>query len=413
MNTTTDWYVYRNQQRWGPFSWQQMLEMALGGNITPTDQLWHPQYPNFINANQVQGLFESSRLGLNKVVGGKAPLPVAGPIISELPIPATPGNTSGNYNNDAEAVIYGDCIFYVTLDIRLFKMKLDGTSSQDTGLVSSHRYRELSSLSIIDRTLYYVINDWSDSTPGISIYKTELGLESKETEPSHYTPKCIFSDSKEHNFRKAMVVGNWIFYSSTDGLFKVDTYGKRHQKLATGWINYFGVVGDSIYFQLDPLFARKDQLHTIGTDGTNEQIILPINKQLVKRLNTNDYSYSDLYISGDWFYYTSYVPSFGKRVIHKARIDGSEETILNNNECYGFNVIGDWIYFINDSDERRLYRIKTDGSNETCINDQTNIAKIFDLDGIILCYCSTKELPGKLVSIFSIQPDGSNYLKLF
>jgi hypothetical protein len=34
--------------------------MAQRGNVQPNDQLWHPHYPNFVIANQVQGLFESS-----------------------------------------------------------------------------------------------------------------------------------------------------------------------------------------------------------------------------------------------------------------------------------------------------------------------------------------------------------------
>jgi rubredoxin len=57
----TDWYVYRDQQRWGPFSWEQMLEMAQHGNIKPNDKLWHPhQYPNFVIASKLQGLFVAS-----------------------------------------------------------------------------------------------------------------------------------------------------------------------------------------------------------------------------------------------------------------------------------------------------------------------------------------------------------------
>ena len=61
MSTETDWYLYREQQRWGPYSWQEMVEMAQHGNVKPNDQLWHPQYPNFVIANQVQGLFQSSK----------------------------------------------------------------------------------------------------------------------------------------------------------------------------------------------------------------------------------------------------------------------------------------------------------------------------------------------------------------
>jgi uncharacterized protein YbjQ (UPF0145 family) len=59
MSTETNWYIYRGQQQGGPYTWQQLLEMAHGGQIKPSDQLWHPQYPNKVNADQVQGLSES------------------------------------------------------------------------------------------------------------------------------------------------------------------------------------------------------------------------------------------------------------------------------------------------------------------------------------------------------------------
>lgn len=60
MSTETDWYVYRGNQRWGPYHWQQLLEMAQRGELQPSDQLWHPHYPNMVNANQVDGLFSAS-----------------------------------------------------------------------------------------------------------------------------------------------------------------------------------------------------------------------------------------------------------------------------------------------------------------------------------------------------------------
>ena len=58
MSAENDWYLYRGQQRWGPYSWQQMIEMAQSGNIQSSDQLWHSDYPDFVNANQVRGLFD-------------------------------------------------------------------------------------------------------------------------------------------------------------------------------------------------------------------------------------------------------------------------------------------------------------------------------------------------------------------
>ena len=58
MSLETDWFMYRGQQRWGPYTWKQLQEMIQGGQIGPSDQLWHSQYPNKINANQMKGLSE-------------------------------------------------------------------------------------------------------------------------------------------------------------------------------------------------------------------------------------------------------------------------------------------------------------------------------------------------------------------
>ena len=58
MSLETNWYLYRGQQRWGPYTWQQLQEMVQGGQIGPGDQLWHSQYPNKISANQMKGLSE-------------------------------------------------------------------------------------------------------------------------------------------------------------------------------------------------------------------------------------------------------------------------------------------------------------------------------------------------------------------
>jgi uncharacterized protein YbjQ (UPF0145 family) len=58
MGLENNWYVIRDQKRWGPYTWQQLIEMVKGGQLGPDDQLWHSQYPNKISANQLQGLSE-------------------------------------------------------------------------------------------------------------------------------------------------------------------------------------------------------------------------------------------------------------------------------------------------------------------------------------------------------------------
>jgi len=54
----TNWYVYREQQRWGPYTWPQLREMVQAGQIQPADQLWHAQSPTKVRADQMQGLSE-------------------------------------------------------------------------------------------------------------------------------------------------------------------------------------------------------------------------------------------------------------------------------------------------------------------------------------------------------------------
>ena len=64
MSLEINWHVYRGQKRYGPYKWQQLLEMAQSGQLQPTDNLWHPQYPNMINANQMEGLSKLFKSGV-------------------------------------------------------------------------------------------------------------------------------------------------------------------------------------------------------------------------------------------------------------------------------------------------------------------------------------------------------------
>jgi hypothetical protein len=41
---------------------------------------------------------------------------------------------------------------------------------------------------------------------------------------------------------------------------------------------------------------------------------------------------------------------------------------LNDDASYGINVVGDRIYYRNDSDDDKLYTIKTDGSDRRLVD---------------------------------------------
>ncbi|OLN31749.1 Basic protein [Desulfosporosinus metallidurans] len=55
--------------------------------------------------------------------------------------------------------------------------------------------------------------------------------------------------------------------------------------------------------------------------------------------------------------------------LYKIRTDGTGKTKLNSDQSYDINVVGDWIYYSNVSDNMYLYKIRTDGTGETKLNN--------------------------------------------
>lgn len=75
-------------------------------------------------------------------------------------------------------------------------------------------------------------------------------------------------------------------------------------------------------------------------------------------------------VLGDYIYYinqpepTTYIGN-----IYRIDKNGKEKEELYNAKCTSMTVVGDWIYFINLSDRNKIYKIKTDGSNLTKLID--------------------------------------------
>jgi hypothetical protein len=70
--------------------------------------------------------------------------------------------------------------------------------------------------------------------------------------------------------------------------------------------------------------------------------------------------------SGDWVYYVNYDDG---ESLYRIRTDGTERTKLNDDWSTGINVVGDWVYYQNYDDDS-LYRIRTGGTERTKLNDE-------------------------------------------
>ncbi len=53
------WYLSRDGQSFGPYSWDEIVSFSKTGHLKPQDQLWNPMNNQWMQADQISGLFPS------------------------------------------------------------------------------------------------------------------------------------------------------------------------------------------------------------------------------------------------------------------------------------------------------------------------------------------------------------------
>jgi len=179
--------------------------------------------------------------------------------------------------------------------------------------------------------------------------------------------------------------GDWIYYTNGQALHKRRTDGSE-KTLLTGYCNsYINVVGEWVYFS-------TGYLSRIRTDGTGESRLTDMN---------NDQYINGQYITvvSDWIYYRNENDNYS---IYKIRTDGSENTKLNDESIHYINVEDGWIYYTNTNDGC-IYRIRTDGGDRTKLSD-FSVGDLQVIDGWM--YGSAPN------EIFKMRIDGSERTKI-
>jgi hypothetical protein len=104
---------------------------------------------------------------------------------------------------------------------------------------------------------------------------------------------------------------------------------------------------------------------------------------------------------GKWVYYSNY--SDGKK-IYKMHSNGSQNTKLNDTESEYINVVNDWVYYYNESEDN-IYKMRTDGTKSTKLNDDGGVYINVVNDWIYYCNAST-------FNIYKMRIDGTEKTKL-
>ncbi|KNY25162.1 stalk domain-containing protein [Pseudobacteroides cellulosolvens] len=208
-----------------------------------------------------------------------------------------------------------------------------------------------------------------------------------------------------------LLYGDWIYYiNETDGssVYKIKTDGTSRTKLCEGKVWEIEAAGESIYY------TKDFKVNRMNLDGSNNTVF-----------NTdNGVIWVD--VIGDAIYYKAFNYGLGARLV-KSDLSGYNKTHIPSDELTGIfpkdngrvnyyyvhdeHIINDWIYYINSSDQKSIYKNKIDGTERTKLTADS-VAEVTGVDmqvfGEYIYYKNASDA-GKL---YRIKTDGSNRIAL-
>jgi|GEM_PF-2068746 len=243
------------------------------------------------------------------------------------------GNTNGNLLNGGKMAEKDGFLYYINPDKGgLFKIKTDGTQNQ--ALAVNNEYLEC--INIYDDHIYFLVT-------GPIYSEDEDGGEYWYKQDDSGTRRICRTDLDGKNRTEIivddvawfMVANGYIYYTKVNSavrgyydvakknLFRTDINGKNAQKLAEN-VSNVNVTDENIYYV---------------------------------RLNDGGSSYDD----------DSYRYDRKSGVIHKIDLDGANNTVLKTEPTSLMVVDDGWIYYLVDSSQQYLYKIKADGTEKTLV----------------------------------------------
>ncbi len=268
---------------------------------------------------------------------------------------------------------------------KLYKIRIDGT--EKTKLNDD----KCSYISVAGNQVYYA--NESDSS---KVYKANLDGTGK-----------VALNNDISAFLK--VSENWVYYRNMQDngkLYRIETDGSNRAKLTDDQAIFANISGDWIYYIA--LSGNQMTLFKIKADGSDKVELSKNPLALItnnagaedaENFSENIYNNTD----GDWVYYSNQSDE-GK--LYKKKTDGTNQTKLGDDQVEFVNVSDGWIYYINKSDYWRIYKEKVEGTDKISVN------RDFSSDMVVLgnsIYYRNMQDNAKL---YRIGTDGSNMIKL-
>ncbi|MDD2376468.1 MAG: DUF5050 domain-containing protein [Clostridia bacterium] len=216
-----------------------------------------------------------------------------------------------------------------------------------------------------------------------SVYKFKSDF--KDGESNSYIN--ITGSTTDNFVNKYNMYNGKVYYSKDNSNASDDVFAKLASINSDG--TNLNIINEYIPSQI---LADKDGLFEVSMDAITERKILKFDLDGKNKITFESGSAAYINIAGDYIYYTNIEDNFN---LYRIKKDGtSKNKILDNSLNYNtntsyqsngktfFDVIDDYVYYININDGNKLYKVKTDGTDNKIIIDK-NISKIFINKGYI------------------------------
>jgi len=276
--------------------------------------------------------------------------------------------------------IYDGWIYYSNLfdNGSIYRIKTDG--SERTKINNDDSW----SLNIYNDIIYYTNSDDKNA-----IYK--INIDGKNKNKLSPTPASYLN-----------VHDGFIYYQDNstkkNDIYRIDINGKNKLLVIEESGSFLNIINDYIYYKAnDKDIWRKSSLD--GKQNIKANLLREEEENILRKLS---YNWSNI-ISGNGLLavdaeYIFYSHQGHNGYLYRVKKDGSDMTLITDDNCSLLNLDNEYIYYKNENDNGYLYKIKKDGTEKECIAKD-------DAENIIL---SDEYLYYSANGLYKIKKDGTD-----
>ena len=239
------------------------------------------------------------------------------------------GNTNGNIINGGFACLKGSTIYYANSHdgYKLYKIKTDNTGKAK---ITNDKAQYIN---VVGGYVYY-----ANASSGNKLYRIKTNGTGRQK-------------MTDYSVSNVIVVGGWVYYIDADSnmacKLRISAFASEPPYGLADWeVNFLNVYGDNLYFMNQ---ADGNSLYKTNLMGGN-----------VRKLNDRQ---SFFVIADNSKVYYEDLDALSR--VYSVSLNGTGRTTINKNSSVNINYSSGWIYFVNEDSGNRLYKIKTDGTGKT------------------------------------------------